>query len=309
MPLLCSCSPRLTRTCELYHRTGRSILLRRYPMVPVSNGPISRTSPRRHSAARLRLPIIRRISRRVLCLEIAARSQSSRDPSPFECIGPECGPRWGNVPRSICEECFSPREVTYDRAAQKSTITREHIAAGPNNIWRYAGLLPLAADYQPSLPVGGTPLLPAPRLAANWGLHHLYLKNDAVCFPSLSFKDRVVAMPLAAARRFGFHGASCSSTANLANAVAAQAVRQGFEAWVFIPADLEPAKAIATQVYGARVVRIAGNYDQVNRLCSQIADQHRWGFVNVNLRPYYAAGSKTVAFEIAEQLCWRLPDN
>ena len=169
--------------------------------------------------------------------------------------------------------------------------------------------MPLAADYQPSLPVGATPLLAAPRLAAKWGLHHLYVKNDAVCFPSLSFKDRVVAVALAAARRFGFTVVSCSSTGNLANAVAAQAVRQGFEAWVFIPADLEPAKIIATQVYGARVVRIAGNYDQVNRLCSQIADQHPWGFVNVNLRPYYAEGSKTVGFEIAEQLGWRLPDN
>jgi len=228
---------------------------------------------------------------------------------PFELICRECGRRWGNVPRSICEECFSPLEVTYDHAAQKSAVTRDRIAAGPNNIWRYAGLLPLAADYQPSLPVGGTPLLPAPRLAPKWGLHHLYVKNDAVCFPSLSFKDRVVAVALAAARRFGFNVVSCSSTGNLANAVAAQAVRQGFEAWVFIPADLEPAKVIATQVYGARVVRIAGNYDQVNRLCSQIADQHHWGFVNVNLRPYYAEGSKTVGFEIAEQLGWRLPDN
>jgi threonine synthase len=228
---------------------------------------------------------------------------------PFELICRECARRWGNAPRSICEECFAPLEIIYDRDAQKSEVTRERIAAGPPNIWRYAGLLPLAADFQPALPVGGTPLLPAPRLAEKWGLRRLHLKNDAVCFPSLSFKDRVVSVALAAARRFGFHVVSCSSTGNLANALAAQAVRAGFQAWVFIPADLEAAKVVATQVYGARVVRIAGNYDQVNRLCSQIADKHSWGFVNVNLRPYYAEGSKTVGFEIAEQLGWRLPDN
>ena len=135
------------------------------------------------------------------------------------------------------------------------------------------------------------------------------MKNDAVCFPTLSFKDRVVAMALAQAKNFGFETVSCSSTGNLANSVAAQAARHGFEAWIFIPADLEAAKVVGTQVYGARVTRIAGNYDQVNRLCSQIADRYRWGFVNINLRPYYAEGSKTVGYEIAEQLGWRLPDN
>jgi threonine synthase len=137
----------------------------------------------------------------------------------------------------------------------------------------------------------------------------LYLKNDAVCMPSLSFKDRVVSVALAQARHFGFEVVSCSSTGNLANAVAAHAARGGFQAWIFIPADLEPAKVVGTQVYGAKVVRISGNYDQVNRLCSQIADERHWGFVNVNLRPYYAEGSKTVGYEIAEQLGWRLPDN
>jgi threonine synthase len=135
------------------------------------------------------------------------------------------------------------------------------------------------------------------------------VKNDAVCFPTLSFKDRVVAVALSAARQFGFDVVSCSSTGNLANAVAAQAARRGFEAWIFVPADIEPAKILATQIYGARLVRISGNYDQVNRLCTQIAERNRWGFVNVNLRPYYAEGSKTVGFEIAEQLGWRLPDN
>ena len=149
--------------------------------------------------------------------------------------------------------------------------------------------------------------------AAGWaqqlGAKNLYLKNDAVCMPTLSFKDRVVAVALAQAQEFGFDTVSCSSTGNLANAVAAQAARNGFKAWIFIPADLEPAKIVGTQVYGAKLVRISGNYDQVNRLCSQIADEHHWGFVNVNLRPYYAEGSKTVGYEIAEQLGWRLPDN
>ena len=170
-------------------------------------------------------------------------------------------------------------------------------------------LLPLPADYRPTLPVGFTPLLSAPALGKQIGSRKLFLKNDAVCLPTLSFKDRVVAVALANARAFGFDTVSCSSTGNLANSVAAQAARNGFKSWIFIPADLEPAKILGTQVYGAKLVRIAGSYDQVNRLCSQIADEHQWGFVNVNLRPYYAEGSKTVGFEIAEQLGWRLPDN
>ncbi len=143
----------------------------------------------------------------------------------------------------------------------------------------------------------------------NSAQRRLCIKNDAVCLPTLSFKDRVVAVALANARSFGFDTVACSSTGNLANSVAAQAAREGFKAWIFIPADLEPAKILGTQVFGAKLVRIAGSYDQVNRLCSQIADEHHWGFVNVNLRPYYAEGSKTVGFEIAEQLGWRLPDN
>jgi threonine synthase len=154
-----------------------------------------------------------------------------------------------------------------------------------------------------------TPLVPAGRLGAKIGARRLYLKNDAVNFPTLSFKDRVVAMALAQAKHFGFKTVSCSSTGNLANAVAAQAARGGFDAMIFIPADLEPAKVLGTYVFGARIVRINGNYDQVNRLCSQIGEQYNWGFVNINLRPYYAEGSKTVGFEIAEQLGWRLPDN
>jgi threonine synthase len=221
----------------------------------------------------------------------------------------ECGKLWGNQPRSICEDCFSPLEVTYDYDSLRARISREQIAQRPPNMWRYAELLPLPKDFHPSLPAGFTPLISAPHLGKQLGAKRLCLKNDAVCLPTLSFKDRVVAVALANARSFGFDTVACSSTGNLANAVAAQAARDGFKAWIFIPADLEPAKVLGTQVYGAKLVRIAGSYDQVNRLCSQIADEHRWGFVNVNLRPYYAEGSKTVGFEIAEQLGWRLPDN
>jgi len=221
----------------------------------------------------------------------------------------ECGKSWGNQPRSICDDCFSPLEVFYDYGAVRGQFTRERIASRAPNMWRYAELLPLPPNFQPNTPAGFTPLLAAPQLAPRLGAKNLFLKNDAVCLPTLSFKDRVVAVALAQARNFGFDTVACSSTGNLANAVAAQAASNGFKAWIFIPADLEPAKILGTQVFGAKLVRIAGSYDQVNRLCSQIADEHNWGFVNVNLRPYYAEGSKTVGFEIAEQLGWRLPDN
>src|SRR5438309_3335432 len=225
----------------------------------------------------------------------------------------ECGRTWGNQPRSICDDCFSPLEVAYDYDALKASVSRERISQRPPNMWRYSELLPLPQGFTPRLPVGFTPLFAAPRLAERLSGtaagKNLYIKNDAVSLPTLSFKDRVVAVALSQARAFGFDTVSCSSTGNLANAVAAHAAREGLKAWIFIPSDLEPAKILGTNVFGAKVVRIAGNYDQVNRLCSQIADEHRWGFVNVNLRPYYAEGSKTVGFEIAEQLGWRLPDN
>jgi threonine synthase len=235
----------------------------------------------------------------------------------------ECGRTWGNQPRSICHECFSPLEITYDYDAIRASLarggfSRERISQRPANMWRYSELLPLPAGFEPRLPVGFTPLIQAPRLAGRLAgnprdgsaaAQNLYIKNDAVCLPTLSFKDRVVAVALAQAQAFGFDTVACSSTGNLANAVAAHAARLGLKAWIFIPCDLEPAKILGTQVFGANVVRIAGNYDQVNRLCSQIAEERRWGFVNVNLRPYYAEGSKTVGFEIAEQLGWRLPDN
>ena len=174
-----------------------------------------------------------------------------------------------------------------DRLAAKISPRRDF------NMWRYSEFLPLPENYVGPNAVGGTPLVASRKLGNEWGLENLYFKNDAVCFPSLSFKDRVVATALAAARRFGFETVGCSSTGNLANAVAAQAAQQGFDACVFIPADLEPAKVLNTAVYGARIVRIDGNYDHVNRLCAQIADRFRWGLVNVNLRPYYSEGSKT----------------
>jgi threonine synthase len=221
----------------------------------------------------------------------------------------ECQKSWGNQPRSICNDCFSPLEVFYDYDEARGTFTRDRIADRSPNLWRYAELLPLPPNYERTLPVGFTPLLPAPHLGKTLKAKNLFIKNDAVCFPTLSFKDRVVAVALAQARHFGFQTVACSSTGNLANSVAAQAARNGFKAWIFIPSDLEPAKILGTQVFGAQLVRIAGSYDQVNRLCSQIADERPWGFVNVNLRPYYAEGSKTVGFEIAEQLGWRLPDN
>lgn len=221
----------------------------------------------------------------------------------------ECGKRYPNQPQSFCEECFAPLEVSYDYERLRNSVARAALAHRPFNMWRYSELLPLPASFTSSLSIGGTPLLKTRQLAAKWGVKNLYVKNDAVCFPTLSFKDRVVATALAAAKRFGFRTVGCSSTGNLANAVAAQTAQQGIDACVFIPADLEPAKILNTAVYGARIIRINGNYDSVNRLCTQVADRFQWGLVNVNLRPYYAEGSKTHGYEIAEQLGWELPDN
>src|SRR5579859_1479292 len=221
----------------------------------------------------------------------------------------ECGKKYPNQPQSYCEECFAPLEVSYDYEALRQNTSREAVSRRAFNMWRYSEFLPLPQGFTPSQPIGGTPLVKSRNLGSRLGVKNLYFKNDAVCFPSLSFKDRVVATALAAARRFGFETIGCSSTGNLANAVAAQGAQQGFDTCVFLPADLEPAKILNTAVYGARIVRINGNYDHVNRLCTQIADKFRWGLVNVNLRPYYAEGSKTHGYEIAEQLGWELPDN
>jgi threonine synthase len=221
----------------------------------------------------------------------------------------ECGKSYGIQPLSICDECFSPLELVFDLEYARTRFTREAIQQGPLNMWRYRALLPVADSYQPQTPVGFTPLMEAPRLGEHIGARNLFIKNDAVCLPTLSFKDRVVAVALANAQAFGFDTVGCSSTGNLANAVASQAARLGLKTFILVPADLEPAKILNTQVYGATLVRVEGSYDHVNRLSSQIADRYNWGFVNVNLRPYYAEGSKTMGFEIAEQLGWRLPDN
>ena len=221
----------------------------------------------------------------------------------------ECGKSFGNRPLSACDECLAPLEVHYDLEQIRGKFTRESVAAGPANIWRYKALLPIPEGFQPDLPVGFTPLVRAKGLGKRIGANNLYVKNDSVCFPTLSFKDRVVSVALANAQAFGFTTVGCSSTGNLANSVAAQSARLGLKACILVPADLEAAKILNTQVYGAQLVRIDGNYDHVNRLCTQIADEYSWGFVNVNLRPYYAEGSKTVGYEIAEQLGWKLPDN
>jgi threonine synthase len=209
----------------------------------------------------------------------------------------------------VCELCFGPLEVDYDYDAIAGAIDRDRFAARPLTMWRYAELLPLAGPPAVGAAVGGTPLLPAPRLAREIGMDELWIKNDAVCHPSLSFKDRVVALAISVAVELGFDHIACASTGNLANSVAANSAALGLKATIFVPRDLEAAKIVATQVYGARVIAIDGTYDDVNRLCAEAADRYRWAFVNVNLRPYYSEGSKTYAFEIADQLGWRLPDH
>src|SRR6516162_6648745 len=221
----------------------------------------------------------------------------------------ECGKKFANAPQSFCEECFSPLEVSYDYEAVGRIAKRETLSHRAFNMWRYSELLPLPEGFKASHAIGGTPLVKSKKFGPALGIKNLYFKNDAVCFPTLSFKDRVVATAVAGGRKFGFKTVGCSSTGNLANAVAAQGAQQGFDTTVFIPAGLEPAKVLNTAVYGAKIVRINGNYDHVNRLCTQIADRFQWGLVNVNLRPYYAEGSKTHGYEIAEQLGWELPDN
>ncbi len=218
----------------------------------------------------------------------------------------ECGRTYDVSPRYACEWCFGPLEVAYDPDAARH-VTRESIAAGPQTIWRYADLLPV--DEVPgSAPVGCTPLVRADRLAAELGLGELWVKDDTRN-PTNSFKDRVVAVALAQAIEFGLKTVACASTGNLANAVAAAAARAGLPSYVFIPADLEPAKIATTAVYGANVVAVDGTYDDVNRLCAELAAEQPWAFVNINVRPFYAEGSRTLAFETAEQLGWQAPDH
>lgn len=211
-------------------------------------------------------------------------------------------------PLAICEECFGPLEVDYNYDAIGQTLTKEVIKNRPKNLWRYKELLPLDGEPTVGIDSGFTPLVKADRLAKVLGVRELYIKNDAVSHPTLSFKDRVVAVALSKAREFGFEAVGCASTGNLANSVAANAAAAGFPAYILIPDNLEKSKVIGTQIFGANVVPVRGNYDEVNRLCSEIAGRHPIAFVNVNLRPFYGEGSKTFGYEIAEQLGWKTPD-
>ena len=219
----------------------------------------------------------------------------------------ECGRTYPKQAIHICEFDFGPLEAAYDYAAIGTALTREIIAARPQTMWRYRELLPIDGEPTVGTQVGFTPLVRADRLARRLGLRELYIKNDTVNYPTLSFKDRVVSVALSRARELGFEVVACASTGNLANSVAANAAAAGLTSYVLIPADLESGKVLNSLVYGTRVIGIHGAYDQVNRLCSEIAGKYGWGFVNVNLRPYYAEGSKTMGFEIAEQLGWRAP--
>jgi threonine synthase len=221
----------------------------------------------------------------------------------------ECGRAYPAEALHVCEWCFGPLEVVYDYEAIRAAVSRESIAAGPLSIWRYADLLPAAAEGAVSLGAGCTPLVRADRLAAELGLGELWIKNDTLN-PTGSFKDRVVSVALTKAQELGFKVAACASTGNLANSVAAHAAQAGMESVVFIPADLEPAKVVTTAVFGGRLIAVDGNYDDVNRLCAELAGEYpSWAFVNVNVRTYYAEGSRTLAFEVAEQLGWQAPDH
>ncbi len=218
-----------------------------------------------------------------------------------------CGQAYPISATNFCTEDFGPLEVDYDYEAVAEALTRDKIEARPFNMWRFQELLPLDGEPTVGRQVGGTPLVRADRLAEALGVERLWVKNDAVNFPTLSFKDRVVAVALSKAREFGLTTVGCASTGNLANSVAANAAAAGLEAFILVPADLERAKVLGTSVYGAKVVGVKGTYDEVNRLCTQIAFKYGWGFVNINLRPFYAEGSKTFGFEMAEQLGWRTP--
>jgi threonine synthase len=221
----------------------------------------------------------------------------------------ECGAQYPVEPLTICEECFGPLEPAYDLQGVDGDQFRKQAEAGPQTLWRYESLLPGGPGIERvDLGAGFTPLRRADNLAERLGLQKLWIKDDSVN-PSNSFKDRVVSVALTMARAFGFETVSCASTGNLANATAAHAAKAGMSCYVFVPDDLERAKVLATEAYGAKVVAVEGNYDDVNRLCSEVADTLPWAFVNVNMRPYYAEGSKSLGFETAEQLGWRLPDH
>lgn len=221
----------------------------------------------------------------------------------------ECGEEYAPEAKHVCDLCFGPLEVKYDYEAISRVVSRATIEAGPHSIWRYRSFLPVATENVIDVGTGMTPLIKSHRLARRLGLKNLYIKNDAVNMPTLSFKDRVVSVALSRARELGFSTVSCASTGNLANSTAAIAAHAGLDCCVFIPADLESGKVLGTLIYNPTVMAVEGNYDQVNRLCCEVANTHGWGFVNINLRPYYSEGSKTLGYEVIEQLGWQLPDH
>jgi len=221
----------------------------------------------------------------------------------------ECGREYPLTASHVCDYDFGPLEVVYDYDRIKQTLTRAAIQSRPKSMWRYRELLPVAGNPTVGLEVGFTPLIKADRLARRLGIRELWIKNDTVNYPTLSFKDRVVSVALSRAKELGFTTVACASTGNLANSVAANAAAAGLKAYVFIPSDLEQSKVLNSLIYGATVVGIKGHYDEVNRLCAEIAGKYPWAFVNVNMRPYYAEGSKSMGFEIVEQLGWRIPTN
>ncbi|MBI3089667.1 MAG: threonine synthase [Candidatus Tectomicrobia bacterium] len=221
----------------------------------------------------------------------------------------ECGRAYEKLPQHVCEFCFGPLECLYDYDAIRARVSRASIEAGPPSMWRYRDLLPLDGEPTVGLHVGMTPLVHAKNLGEVLGLTNLWLKNDSVSNPTLSFKDRVVAVAVSKAREFGFDTVACASTGNLANSLAAHAAEARMRSYIFIPADIESGKVVSTLVYGAQLVGVRGNYDEVNRLCSEISDHYHWAFVNINIRPYYGDGSKTFIYEVIEQLGWRAPDH
>ena len=218
----------------------------------------------------------------------------------------ECGREYPTDPLNVCEFCFGPLEVAYDYEAIARVISRERIQSGPLTMWRYQDLLPVDAEKAVDLQTGFTPLMKVPNLGRLLGLDHLYIKNDAVN-PTNSFKDRVVSVASTKALEYEFKTLACASTGNLAGSVAAHAARAGMSSYIFIPADLERGKVVGAAIYGPTLVAINGSYDDVNRLCSELADTYPWAFVNINMRPYYAEGSKTLGYEVAEQLGWQAP--
>lgn len=221
----------------------------------------------------------------------------------------ECGREYNILPVHVCEFCFGALDVVYDYEEIRDVFTKDSLAARPKSMWRYKELLPLDGEPSCGLEVGFTPLVRARRLEKFLGVKELYIKNDAVNYPTLSFKDRVVAVAISKAKEFGYDTVACASTGNLANSLAALSSSCGLKSYIFVPWDLEQGKILGTIIYGSHLVGIKGNYDQVNRLCSEIAENYNWAFVNINLRPFYAEGSKTYAFEIAEQLNFKVPDN